>query len=157
METTIVNIRKLKTCIEELDHTQQHEQALLLDTLDAIVNDIQRLNRDYHAALRTQRFREHVERMRDTHQRWITLLQRLIRARIHPSATDRIIETMHNAVQQLIERPIPCPIHQAPSNKPLRRLPRLNLLKLDMPTHPSYGPHETISEKQAPLPHQRAS
>ncbi len=96
---------KLKACLNDLSARHQYEQAMLLDVLDTIVQDIHALNRSYTMAVKNNQLRLYVEEVRQVHQKWITLLQDLVNAHVTADTIDPLIEKMQRYAEQLIKIP----------------------------------------------------
>ncbi len=96
---------KLKACLNDLSARHQYEQAMLLDVLDTIVQDIHALNRKYAQAIKTNQLRIYVEDVRQVHQKWINMLQELVNAQVTSDTIDYLIEKMQQYAEQLIKMP----------------------------------------------------
>lgn len=96
---------KLKACLNDLNARHQYEQAMLLEVLDTIVQDIHNLNRLYTIALKKEQLRLYTEETRQVHQKWINMLQELVSAQVSNDTIDYLIDKMQQYAEQLIKMP----------------------------------------------------
>ncbi|SIN75702.1 hypothetical protein SAMN05443662_0483 [Sulfurivirga caldicuralii] len=96
---------KLKACLNDLNARHQYEQAMLLEVLDTIVQDIHSLNRLYTVALKKEQLRLYIEETRQVHQKWINMLQELVSAQVSNDTIDYLIDKMQQYAEQLIKMP----------------------------------------------------
>ncbi|MDX1796801.1 MAG: hypothetical protein R3219_08740 [Hydrogenovibrio sp.] len=92
---------KVQSCLEYIDDRLENSSKQTLQIAEMIIDDIKNLSQSYNQAMRTNRLKDHADKVHSTQMKWVNQLHEIIMAQNSRDLNSQVIQALQKFAHNL--------------------------------------------------------